>query len=348
MMPYSHIWHVSYPYFCMFSNGQKTCQKSLGAMLDSLVDTSVKAAKHEAKLQPDLVWNCKQADKLLNLFTAYLSGYVACILFVLFSSPFLQLHFHQEQMLNMKFMNAVWSLVTHQHLCNVQSPVSIASVCVAVTSPSFSPRDSLGIYPLSCLSFLAPSFSPSLSFLHNPSCLWKLLRRTSGSTHKRRIQLSANTIALITGVKNANRWEAKCKNVLMSDVRETKQDVGSDHLNGDQPQWFLLNPVASAVCSDRGSLLHLQALYGRPSVWQGGALTSEPWPWFKPGLVAIDWQTDTKRSLLFRTRPDLFFIPCVNMKPLMYLAVWQTDAYFPAQEQHPHKEAVWCRPEHQI
>lgn len=210
------------------------------------------------------------------------------------------------------------------------------------------PRDSLGIYPLSCLSFLAPSFSPSLSFLHNPSCLWKLLRRTSGSTHKRRIQLSANTIALINGVKKCKQMRSPCKNVLMSDVRETKQDVGSDHLNGDQPQWFLLNPVASVVCSDRGSLLHLQALYGRPSVWQGGALTSEPWPWFKPGLVAIDWQTDTKWSLLFRTRPDLFFIPCVNMKPLMYLAVWQTDAYFPAQEQHPHKEAVWCRPEHQI
>lgn len=42
----------------------------------------------------------------------------------------------------------------------------------------------------------------------------------------------------------------------MSDVRETKQDVGSDQLKGDEPWWFLLNPVASVACSDRVSLLH--------------------------------------------------------------------------------------------
>lgn len=42
-----------------------------------------------------------------------------------------------------------------------------------------------------------------------------------------------------------------CKNVPVSDVSQTKQDVGSD-----QPWWFLLNPVASVACSDRGSLLH--------------------------------------------------------------------------------------------
>lgn len=57
--------------------------------------------------------------------------------------------------------------------------------------------------------------------------------------------------------KKCKQMRSPCKNVLMSDVRETKQDVGSDHLNGDQPQWFLLNPVASVACSDRGSLLHL-------------------------------------------------------------------------------------------
>lgn len=90
--------------------------------------------------------------------------------------------------------------------------------------------------------------------------------------------------------KKCKQMRSQCKNVLMSDVRETKHDVGSDHLNADQPQWFLLNPAASAACSNIGSLVHLQALYGRPSVGQGGALTSEPWPWFKPALVAIDWQ----------------------------------------------------------
>lgn len=142
-MPYIHVPHVFYPYFCSFSIEYKTRQyhcRSLGAVLDTLVKTSAKTAKQGENLQPDLVWNSRQADKLLNLLTAYLSGYVACRIFVPFSYPFLQLHFHQEQMLNLTFMNAEWSLVTHQHLCTVQSPVSIASLCVAVTSPSSPPH----------------------------------------------------------------------------------------------------------------------------------------------------------------------------------------------------------------
>lgn len=188
-MPYIHVPHVFYPYFCSFSIEYKTRQyhcRSLGAVLDTLVKTSAKTAKQGENLQPDLVWNSRQADKLLNLLTAYLSGYVACRIFVPFSYPFLQLHFHQEQMLNLTFMNAEWSLVTHQHLCTVQSPVSIASLCVAVTSPSSPPPPPVTHWDsIFCpVSFLAPSFSPSLSFQHNPSCLWKLLRRTGGWTHR--------------------------------------------------------------------------------------------------------------------------------------------------------------------
>lgn len=73
MMPNIHVPHLVDPYFCRFSNGCKTCQyhcKSLGAELDTLAETLVKTAKHEEKVQPDLVWNSKQADNLLNLSTA--------------------------------------------------------------------------------------------------------------------------------------------------------------------------------------------------------------------------------------------------------------------------------------
>lgn len=55
--------------------------------MDTLINTSVKTAKHEEKLQPDFMGNSKLAVKLLNLLKAYPSGYVACILFVLFSYP---------------------------------------------------------------------------------------------------------------------------------------------------------------------------------------------------------------------------------------------------------------------
>lgn len=215
MTPYIHVPHVFYPYFCSFSIEHKTCQyhcRSLGAVLDTLVKTSAKTAKQGENLQPDLVWNSRQADKLLNLLTAYLSGYVACRIFVPFSYPFLQLHFHQEQMLNLTFMNAEWSLVTHQHLCTVQSPVSIASLCVAVTSPSSppTPRDSLGFYLLPCL-FPCPLIL-SLSLIPAQSELFvKTPPQDGWMDTQRGIQLSANTIVLITGVKNANRWEAHAK-----------------------------------------------------------------------------------------------------------------------------------------
>lgn len=141
----------------------------------------------------------------------------------------------------------MWSLATN--ITWVQSPISIASLCVAVTSPSFSPRDSLGFYLLSCLSFLAPSFS----FRHNPSCLWKLLRGTSGWTHRGAFSFLQTQSLLSPAVKKkCKQMRSPCKNVLVSDVRESKQDVGSDHLNGDQPQCLLLNPVTPVVCSDRG------------------------------------------------------------------------------------------------
>lgn len=91
MIPFIHVQHVFYPYFHMdFSHGYRTCQsycKSLGSVLDTLIDTSVKTAKHEEKLQPDFMRNSKLAVKLLNLLKGYPSGCVACILFVLFSYP---------------------------------------------------------------------------------------------------------------------------------------------------------------------------------------------------------------------------------------------------------------------
>lgn len=142
-------------------------------------------------------------------------------------------------MLDMKFVTAVWSLVTNQHLSNIQAPLYIASLCVVVvTSPSFCPRDSLGFYPS------VPSFFPCpLILIPTQSELFvKTPPRDEWMDTQRRIQLPANTIALITGVEKCKQMRSPCKNVLMSDVRETKQDVGSDHLNGDQPQCLLLNP----------------------------------------------------------------------------------------------------------
>lgn len=71
---------------------------------------------------------------------------------------------------------------------------------------------------------------------------------------------------------------------------------------------------------------------------KGGPLTSEPWPWFKPGLAGFDPipQTDTESSLHFRTRPGLFNssqLLSINTKA-PHVQHCTTDSYFPAQKQH--------------
>lgn len=97
-----------------------------------------------------------------------------------------------------------------EHLPNVQSPLSIASLCVML-SPSSPPPWLTGIP--SCV----PSFFPcplilSLSLIPAQSELFvKTPLQDEWMDTQRGIQLSANTIALITGVKNANRWEAHAK-----------------------------------------------------------------------------------------------------------------------------------------
>lgn len=98
--------------------------------------------------------------------------------------------------------SAVLRLVTNQHLSNIQAPLYIASLCVvAVTSPSFCPRDSLGFYPS------VPSFFPCPLILipTQSEPFVKTPPQDEWMDTQRRIQLPANTIALITGVKNANR-----------------------------------------------------------------------------------------------------------------------------------------------
>lgn len=124
-------------------------------------------------------------------------------------------------------------------------------------------HDSSGFYfVIFCpaFSFLAPLSLPLSHSSAIPAVCEKASTADRSETQSN-IQLSANTLALIAGAKICKHDEsAMQKNVLFRyrDVRKTKQDAGSHHLNGDQlNSSSCLTSVAPAAHSDRGSLLPL-------------------------------------------------------------------------------------------
>lgn len=130
------------------------------------------------------------------------------------------------------------SNATHQHVRGARPPLTGI------------PSSVLSFSPCPLILRLASIPAQSEVFVKTPS--------QDGRIDAHRAAFSPpRTQSLLSPTKKRKQTRSPCKNVPASDVSETKQDVGSDQLKGDQPWRFLLNPVASVACTDRGSLLHI-------------------------------------------------------------------------------------------
>lgn len=248
--------------------------------------------------------NSKQAVKLLNLLKAYPSGCVAWILFAVFLSfpptafvPITNVK-HEASDCGVK---CGYEPTPEQHSGSARHCFIVCCCChITIVLPPWL----TGILSL-CPLFL--SLPPSFSFPTQSELFVKTPPQDEWTDTQRRIQLPANTIALITGVKNANRWEAHAKMFSC-------QMWGRQNKMWDRIIWMGISP--SAGCLTPWPLLH--AVTEGPSCifkfYMGGQVFDKgepwplnPWPWFKPG-PGCDRLADrhkVKSAFQNKTRPVL-------------------------------------------
>lgn len=215
----------------------------------------------------------------------------------------------------------------------LRSPLLHCVCCCHITPPWLT-----GI-PSSVLSFFPCPLILSLSLIPAQSELFvKTPLQDEWMDTQRGIQLSANTIALITGVKNANRWEAHAKMFAC-------QMWGRQNKMWDLIIWRELShsgscltpwPVLHAVTEGPSCIFKLYM--GGQVFDKWGALTSEPWPWFKPGHRLAD-RHKVRSAFQNKTRPVHSL--CQHEAPYVLGCVTDRCIFCCTG-------TTWCRPEHQI